>query len=78
LVSFQTKNTDLEILWSTSEGKMLLYILVISNILRRLGTFNGHMVILSSFGIFFPALVNCIEKNLAALSTWRRRGDWQP
>jgi hypothetical protein len=40
-------------------------------ILRPLGTFYGHfgyfMTIVSLFGTFFPVLVSCIKKNLAAL-----------
>jgi hypothetical protein len=33
---------------------MLFYILVICNILRPLGMFYGHLIILKSFGIFSP------------------------
>jgi hypothetical protein len=38
-------------------------------------TFYGHLVILWTFGIFSPVLVNCVEKNLATLLTARQRPD---
>jgi hypothetical protein len=46
---------------------MLFYILVIWNILLRLGIFYGHLVILWSFGILFPRFGTFTEKNLANL-----------
>jgi hypothetical protein len=46
MVSFQTKNPNWGIFWRTLEWKMLLYTLVIYNILRPLGIFYGHLIIL--------------------------------
>jgi hypothetical protein len=65
MVSFQTKNANFGNIMEDVGMKMLLYTLVILNILRPFCIFNGHLVILLSFGIFFPALVYCIKKNLA-------------
>jgi hypothetical protein len=45
MVSFQTKNPNLGIFGRTLERKMLLYILVISNILVALGMFCWYFVI---------------------------------
>jgi hypothetical protein len=55
------------IFWRVFELKTLLYILAIWNILRPMGTFYGNLVIFSSFGIFFLAMVHCSKKNLASL-----------
>jgi hypothetical protein len=64
MVSFQTKNAYLGIFWRTSKWKMMLQILVIWNILRPLGIFKGHLVILYTFGIFFPRFgILCQEKS---------------
>jgi hypothetical protein len=52
MVSFKTKNPDLGIFWRTLEWKMMLYILVVSNILVPFCIFYGHFVII---GILFPA-----------------------
>jgi uncharacterized membrane protein YqaE (UPF0057 family) len=43
---FRPKNTNLGIFWRTLGWKMLLYILIISNILPPLGIFYGHFVTL--------------------------------
>jgi hypothetical protein len=53
-----------------------LYILVIGNIWQQLGIFYGHLVILRSFGIYFPALVYCTKKNLATLLKPCGLEDW--
>jgi hypothetical protein len=66
---FRPKNPNLGMFWRALEWKMLLYILVISNILVPSGIFNLHFVILLSFGILIPALVFCAKKNLATLVT---------
>jgi hypothetical protein len=46
---------------------MLVYFVSIGDILRRFGIFHVLLVILWSFGTFFPILVYCIKKNLATL-----------
>jgi hypothetical protein len=67
MVSFQTKNPNLGIFWSTLEWK-ILYFLVIWAILRPLGIFYicafGNFVVI---WYIFPALVYCTKKNLATL-----------
>jgi hypothetical protein len=62
MVCFQTENPDLVL-----DGKMLLYFIAIWNILRRLDIFYGPLVMLVSFGIFFPRIGIFYQKNLATL-----------
>jgi uncharacterized membrane protein YczE len=47
---------------------MLIYFLPTSNILQTFWIFFIIWCILCSFGTFFPVLVSCTEKNLAALA----------
>jgi hypothetical protein len=48
---------------------MLLHSMSIWNIVQPFGIFNGHLITLESFGIFFPPLwyMYCAKKNLATL-----------
>jgi hypothetical protein len=45
----------------------LVYFTAIWYILRPFGIFYGHLVMLWSFGIFFPVLVYCVKTNLATM-----------
>jgi hypothetical protein len=47
--------------------------MAIWKIWRPFGIFCGKLVIKLQFGIFFPVLVNCVEKNLAALAPERKK-----
>jgi hypothetical protein len=61
MVSFQTKNPNLDIFWSALDWKMLIYFKAICNISPTLeifydhmyGTFCVHLVHFSGFGIMY-------------------------
>jgi hypothetical protein len=61
MVCFQTKNTNLGQFWRVLQWKMLVYFMAIWYILWP------FWYSLWLFGIFFPVLVCCINKNLATL-----------
>jgi hypothetical protein len=63
-IFFETKNPSLGKFRKVSQWKMLEYFMYIWSILRPLDIF---LYILWQFGIFFPVLVCCTEKNLATL-----------
>jgi hypothetical protein len=71
MVYFQTKNPknpNLGKFWRTLDGKMLIYIFTIWNILQTFGIFLTIWYILCSFGTFFQFWVSCTKKNFANLS----------
>jgi hypothetical protein len=74
MVHYQSKNVNLGKFWRTLEWEMLVYFMVISNILRPLGIFYGHLVYFWPFGrvvvlwYIFPVLIYCVRKNLATLT----------
>jgi hypothetical protein len=53
---------------------MLVYFMAIWSIVGPFGTFCGQLVYLLSFGIFFPVLVCCANKNPATLHRNLRSG----
>jgi hypothetical protein len=61
MVSFQTKNPNLDKFWSALDWKMLIYFMAICSILRTFGifynqmvcTFCVHLVHFSGFGIMY-------------------------
>jgi hypothetical protein len=68
MVNFRTKNPNLGRFWRVLEWKMLVYFMPIWN--KSITAFficYAHLVILWSFGLFFPVLVYCVKKNLATL-----------
>jgi hypothetical protein len=69
MVSFQTRNPNLGKFWTASDWKKLIFICghleYFTDIWDILCPFG--MYIMWSFGIFFPVLVCCTEKNLATL-----------
>jgi hypothetical protein len=68
MICFQTKNPFFGVNSERAlKGKMLVYFMAVWNILRPLGIYYGHLVMLWQFGIFFPVLVYCDKKNLATL-----------
>jgi hypothetical protein len=79
MVSFQTQNPNLGIFWVRLEDlvmknvvicifrSFIIFYNIFYNILRPSDTLYGPLVILQSFGIFFPALVHCTKKHLATL-----------
>jgi hypothetical protein len=69
MVYFQTKNPILGKFWRALELKSLVFSMAIWSILRTLGIFYGHLVILWQFGIVPPPLVHCVAKNLATLTS---------
>jgi hypothetical protein len=60
MVYFQTNKSNLGTFWKALEGKMLVKVMAIWNILRPFGNF----VVVCTF---FPVLVNCLKNNLATL-----------
>jgi hypothetical protein len=68
MVSFQTKNPNLDKFWRALDRKMLMYFMTIWNILQTLRYFMTIWYTLYSFGTFFPVLVSCNKKNLATLA----------
>jgi hypothetical protein len=69
MVSFQTKNPNLGTILRVLQYKNLVYFVTIWSILRPLEIFMAIWYILWSFGKFFPVLVFCWKKNLAALQS---------
>jgi hypothetical protein len=65
---FNTKNTNFYTLWKTlGRVECAGMILSICDIFIHLVYFKVTEYVLWSFGIFFPVLVCCTEKNLALL-----------
>jgi hypothetical protein len=61
---FLTKNPNFGKFWTALEWKMLVYFMAIWNILRPSGIFYGHLVMLWSFGIYFPRFgISGLEKS---------------
>jgi hypothetical protein len=61
MVYFQTENTNLGKCCRALDWKMLIHLMAICNILRTSGICYDHLL------HFFPVLVSCTKKNLAAL-----------
>jgi hypothetical protein len=64
MVYFQTKNTNLGKFWRFLDGKMLLYVMAICNILRTFGLFYDNSVhIVFIWYVFFGLGIMHQEKS---------------
>jgi hypothetical protein len=73
MVSFQTKNPNLDKFWRVLDCKMLIYLWPFVMFYRHLGYFMTIWYILCSFGTYFLVLVSCTKTNLATLVGMRRK-----
>jgi hypothetical protein len=67
MVYFQTKITILGKFWMGLNWKVLVYLMALWSVQWPFGIFYGHLVYFGSVWYFFPVLVYCTNKNLAAL-----------
>jgi hypothetical protein len=78
MVCFHTQNSNFGKFWTVFKWKMWVFFMAMLSNLRPNGIFYGHVVYFMSkwyilwpfgghFGIFFPVLVCCPDKNLATL-----------
>jgi hypothetical protein len=67
MVYFQTKYLNLGKFWRALKWKILVYFIVIWNILRPIGIFYDHLVLLWLVWIYFPRFG--IKENQATLYT---------